>query len=648
MMEKRGFWGMLASLAVSAVLAGELALLADTAAALAGRELSGKVFLALAGALLLALFFWKGKRWKRMLRTALGIPLALGLAAAIVLLCWSRFSRNAVYESPDDGKALLYGGQKVMLIVPHEDDEVNVLGGVTEEYVRYGSDVYVVFVTNGDYSIPAQTRMEEALASLRNAGVSSNHVIFLGYGDQWASDGPHLYNGGPGQVLTSHGGFTQVYGTPAHSAYREGRNYTAENLLADLQEVILEYRPEVIFCNDYDEASDHRAVSLAFEKVMGRILKQEADYRPRVYKGYAYSSAWLAAGDYFEENVPSTKNIYTTSQYGQETGIYRWEDRVRLPVRGDGLSRSLFSSSIFASMRCHASQRAWEHGENVVNGDKVFWRRDTNSLCYDARITVSSGDGERLNDFMLLENNAVADMKHKPYDGVWIPEETDTEKTARITLAEPSAVRYLVLYDHPDPEQNVKNVHITFSDGTALDTGALDPGGAATVIPLDKGWISWFSLALTEWEGEQAGLTEAEAFRQEPEPEKPLLKLMDAEGNFLYDFWTPSDGKAELQVYSVGVEPEDLELSWNNQSCQAEWNGSTLLLSCPEGDRCVLTVTGAEGAVSDKIVFRNPGAPARLLTAVFQRMEQLLLRNYPKLIPVRIALRYLRSQRLTA
>ena len=168
------------------------------------------------------------------------------------------------------------------------------------------------------------------------------------------------------------------------------------------------------------------------------------------------------------------------------------------------------------------------------------------------------------------------------------------------------------------------------------------------MIPLDKGWISWFSLALTEWEGEQAGLTEAEAFRQEPEPEKPLLKLMDAEGNFLYDFWTPSDGKAELQVYSVGVEPEDLELSWNNQSCQAEWNGSTLLLSCPEGDRCVLTVTGAEGAVSDKIVFRNPGAPERLLTAVFQRMEQLLLRNYPKLIPVRIALRYLHSQRLTA
>lgn len=72
-------------------------------------------------------------------------------------------------------------GQKVLVIIPHEDDEINVAGSVMYSYVQKGADVYCAFTTNGDYSFWARTRMHEAWRSLQTLGVQ--HVVFLGYGD---------------------------------------------------------------------------------------------------------------------------------------------------------------------------------------------------------------------------------------------------------------------------------------------------------------------------------------------------------------------------------------------------------------------------------------------------------------------------------
>ena len=96
----------------------------------------------------------------------------------------------------------IFADQKIMLIVPHQDDELNVLGGTIEEFVRYGSEVYVVYLTNGDMT-PAEFRYAEAIACLEKQGVPEDHVIFMGYGDQWQEDGPHIYNADPGTVVQS-------------------------------------------------------------------------------------------------------------------------------------------------------------------------------------------------------------------------------------------------------------------------------------------------------------------------------------------------------------------------------------------------------------------------------------------------------------
>ena len=76
-----------------------------------------------------------------------------------------------------------------MLIVPHEDDDLNILGGIIDQYIRYGSEFSVVFMFNGDYYIPGEERIAESLALYESIRVPEESVIFLGYSDQLKSEG---------------------------------------------------------------------------------------------------------------------------------------------------------------------------------------------------------------------------------------------------------------------------------------------------------------------------------------------------------------------------------------------------------------------------------------------------------------------------
>ena len=75
-------------------------------------------------------------KWLFILFTAVILLLALGL-----YLIWLNTYKNGVYQDVDKAKAQIFGGKKVMVIGPHEDDEMNLAGGVLEQYGKYGSNV---------------------------------------------------------------------------------------------------------------------------------------------------------------------------------------------------------------------------------------------------------------------------------------------------------------------------------------------------------------------------------------------------------------------------------------------------------------------------------------------------------------------------
>lgn len=612
---------------ISALLAAVAVLLADGILVLSGGQMPLSAAMGLFAVAALLLFRPCRKHGKRMLKS-LGILLGVLAAAAVLGYgCWMTFGANAGYRHPDAGKAQLFADRKVMLVVPHQDDDINILGGVMEEYVRYGSQLYPVFVTNGDYMGLTEARYREAIAVFQDMGVPEENVIFLGYGNEWQVDGPHIYNAEPGTVVTSWHGRTETYGTQDHPAYREGRAYTIDNLTEDLKAVILEYRPDVIFCSDYDHHIDHKSTTLLFDKVMGMLLKENPDYTPVVYKAYAYGTAWEAAPDYYGEVVGSTRNHFG-EEYGQKPAVYRWEDRVRFPVSGSMLSRSLVGSDGYRQLGLYESQGAKWHAASILNGDKVAWQRYTDSLCLRGDISASSGNPERLNDFMLMDNRNLADAEHMPYDGVWTPELGDAEKMVTVTLPEPSDISVLLLYDHPSAAQNVRNVRITFDNGAVMMSGPLDADGAATAIRVDQKAVASFAIELTETEGELAGLSEIEAYAEEPAADGRFLKLTDGDGNFLYDYWTRPDGTAEFALYTHGSLPEvtaeQYHVGITGEAGTAVLEEGKIRVSCPVGESFVLNVTCSEAGVSDNILVQNPGRLVRLWFDLWQGIEEYL------------------------
>ena len=598
--------------AQSLFLAAEIAVLADFLFAAGERGLPRSAFWSIFIIGAAALFALRGFT-RRARRIA---ALSLAGAAALALLggfaAWRLSLPAAAYKTPETEPKVFFAGQRVLAVVPHEDDDANLLTGVLEEYTAAGSEVYVVFVSTGDAAGRGEERVYEAVRSLALSGVPEENVIFLGYGDSIPDDGIHIYNAAPNAVTPSLSGRTETHAAPNHEAYREGTSYTHENLLADLRGVIEEIRPGVIFCTDYDENIDHRAVSLFFDEALGEILAAAPDYDPVVLKGFAYSTAFHAPADFFD-----SVNILSTVCPGSErmeNGVYLWADRVRLPVDGGGLSRSLYACRGFAAAEEYESQKLWRMTPRIINGDKVFWQRCTGSLLYGAAVRVSSGNGAELNDFRLLHSSDLAGGA-PPQEAAWVPESGDAVREAEFSF--PAAdVTEIRLYDAPSPEDNVLAAEIVFPSGNRYEVRNIDPAG--TAVAVDEPDCGGFTVRLLETEGSAAGLTEIEAYAGAHDALPRLLKLADADGNFVYDYrLSGAETGAVFSLYALGASGDmaDYTVTCTGDGCAAEVRNDRLYVSCPRGRSCTVTMSDETGTLSDSVYVAHETAGIHFVRA---------------------------------
>ena len=68
--------------------------------------------------------------------------------------------------------------EKLLIIVPHQDDEIIIAGPIMDQLLnRY--DIRVLFTTNGDYGISSKNniRLEESIEALKVLGVKE--ILFL-------------------------------------------------------------------------------------------------------------------------------------------------------------------------------------------------------------------------------------------------------------------------------------------------------------------------------------------------------------------------------------------------------------------------------------------------------------------------------------
>ena len=338
-----------------------------------------------------------------------------------------------------------------------------------------------------------------------------------------------------------------------------------------------------------------------------------------VLKGYAYRTTWESYPDYYKTNILSTKYLYNPVE------TFKWNERLRLPVAAHMMSRSLMGSEIFRQYDIFKSQGAVMRAIRY-NSDKILWERNTHSLLYDADIRVSSGDGTKLNDFMLYDKTDFHDIDTLPLEGAWCPLPDDVKKTAAIKLAKPSNVKYLVLYNNVDKKQLVRKICITF-DGHEPKEYELQSDGFPTYIDVDMQNVSGFEIKILESTGENAGLTEVEAFEKEKTNSFNYIKIVNQSNDFVYDYWINKKGKELFSLYSVGEAPSLLAsaytLNIDNTKCSAVIQEDKLNVACPKGERMKLTISSIGNKYSDTIVVYNPYFCQRLWNSCCQHLESI-------------------------
>lgn len=455
---------------------------------------------------------------------------------------------NSFYDSQ-------FKNKKVMVIVPHEDDDLLISGQVLPPMYKNGADVRVVFATNGDKRVSAYTRQSEACNALEKLGIPREKVIFLGY-----PDGTQLYVGKKAFSFSS--GWDHTYAGKGFKDYHFDRfgthaKYTAENMVDDIESVVLEYRPDYILAIDFDTHTDHRGVGISFEKAMERILKKESGYTPKVLKCFGYSLAWKSKPDFYALNIKSTvmqdREKNNDPSYETDVPQYRWNNRVRLPIDKKSLSHSILRCSEYKALSEHLSQYAYCYSERIINGDSVYWNRRTDSLTYNADISVSSGDASLLNDFRLIGvGNRTAGPNVKLENCVSRFDKNDAQKTVTVKFDSPKTVSCVSLYDNFGLNSNILGGVITFSDGSKVEVPALNADGSETRVVFEpKHNITSFTFKVTEYEG-VAGLDEIEAFENaDYDMDFSLIKLKNADtDDYIYNYLiTPDEKSLNLGVY---------------------------------------------------------------------------------------------------
>lgn len=555
------------------------------------------------------------RKWSKCFFTVIGIAFIICVSAISLWPCI-----NSCNVPENSCNAPGFKG-KVLVLPPHQDDELNMLGGAMESISKDCELFFLYYTDDGE------TRANEARRAIGKFGIGDDHIFSLGFGPGGWSPHKHIYNSPKNEIVIRNGKEM----TKSHSAsqfYRENLTFTQEHLEEVLRDFIREMRPDIIIGVDYDPHGDHREFSLTTERVLGDIMKKDS-YRPTVLKSFAYSSAWFQPADFYADNLKRTEY---TGKDGcmEEVNCYSWDDRLRIPVGKSSITRSLVGNLTASAFNEHISQHPVNPlaNERICNGDKVFWWRPTCNLMWDAQVTAASGDAAQLHDFLLYDTSNVSDFNHKPCDHGWRPE--GGKGMAEIRWASPVVVREIHLFDQNDTANQVKRLTIRLSNGRELSVGPLPAGGTRMVVPTGCSEpISGFTVSIDDSTGDGSGLAEIEAYAETPEPPFQVTKLQDADGNFMYDYTTAPDGNLAFSLYTWGCSGKSFKVELGETSCNGmaiEKSENGYMLQVPQGESCVLEVRNADGTMLDAARVSNPGALVRAFRQAARKMDPVMVK----------------------
>lgn len=230
--------------------------------------------------------------------------------AALFLFCFFS-ARPAAAEEAVSGVFMklpaFFASDRVLILAPHPDDEAIACAGVIKEALRRGAFLKVAYLTNGDHNQLAflvykkrpvlrtgefiqmgEVRRREAVKAMGSLGVPEKDLVFLGYPDfgtfsifckYWKSRKPYK------SILT------RISAVPYKDNFSYASVYNGENILSDLKEILLDYRPTKIFVSHPGDVNvDHKAYYL-FLCIALADLEDEIG-RPQVFPYLVHCPGW--------------------------------------------------------------------------------------------------------------------------------------------------------------------------------------------------------------------------------------------------------------------------------------------------------------------------------------------------------------------
>lgn len=257
---------------------------------------------------------------------------------------------------------------KALVIVPHQDDETNLLGNIID-IIKEQYDLYVLYSSIDPIQKNAEIRKQEAYNACNVWDIPADHLIFLDYPDSPNKHGYHYYSDGDRRIVE------------------------------DIKKWILNLEPSIIFATDFDYHSDHRMLSIALETTLGQILKERYNYNPIIFKGFCYETAYYSIADYKAskpQNSVTNMNLLSNPSY-------EWKKRISIPsTETPGV---IWKRKAYKALKAHRSQYAILHARAIVNQDNVFWIRRADNKFNEAILYSNISDIEKIRDFKILDTD---------------------------------------------------------------------------------------------------------------------------------------------------------------------------------------------------------------------------------------------------
>jgi len=403
--------------------------------------------------------------------------------------------------------------KRILVMAPHEDDEMLMAGGVMNRAVANGDEVYVVYATNGDYSGVDHGKLR--------IGVPTDHLYFLGYADNGgmgvgqyttAFTDSFVYNifiADDNKVISSRNGVTKTYGDESvRNDYHylmtgEHASYTRANFLADLESVMKSVNPtDVYMTSRYDMHYDHAYFGLFGNEAIKNIQKENDKFQPTVHEAIIHSHMTDEVYPKDQGNYGWGKELNTYLGAWQhldgleEKTMLNWSERENV-LTPYSMRQGPFKYNLKdKALREYTTEYYnWIASFSKVN--EVFYKHETNSIGLFADITASS---ENSSDSRWDDQSAV-----KAVDGIadgyatglanlhtrfpwaeWVTKNEGAGAWLNLAFNEEYKVSTIKLYDRPNTDDQITASHLELDDGTRIEVGELPNDGSVKIINLGE------------------------------------------------------------------------------------------------------------------------------------------------------------------